>query len=230
MAKPENERIDHDGLFKEVIGLHFFDYLQLFHPEYHRIIDPAGGVEFLKDELRTRIPEIKQKEDRLFTDVIAKVRLNQDVIANDEYLSRYESIIIDVEPQSTRDYNFGRRLLNYETLVELKYRLPVLTCAVLSYDAPKNLESNVFEQNIVGKQKLSFEYDAVQLNRLNWRDFASRTYTEPDGTERPNARGQSPLVRPTDVLRECAALLHLCPRWRFSQKIEPKLRQVVTSR
>lgn len=213
MAEADNRQIDHDGLFKEVIGLHFFDYLQLFHPEYYRIVDLSGGIEFLKDELRTRIPEVKRKEDRLFTDVIAKVKLDRDAITDDSYLGRYQSIIIDVEPQSSRDYNFGERLLNYKTLVALKYRLPVLTCAVLSYDTPKNLEVNIFQQDFFGKQSLEFRYDAIQLNRLNWRDFADRAYLNSDGTERPNAIAAVFMAKMARQPQERAEIKATCYQW-----------------
>ena len=53
----------------------------------------------------------------------------------------------------------------------MKYDQPIYPIAVFSYDSPQRLDKNNYVVDLPGKQIVNFNYEIVQLNRLNWRDF-----------------------------------------------------------
>jgi hypothetical protein len=52
-----------------------------------------------------------------------------------------------------------------------EYRTPIYPIAVLSFDEPKRLEPNQFNISLPGLDILNFQFQAIQLNQLHWRDF-----------------------------------------------------------
>ena len=45
---------------------------------------------------------------------------------------------------------------------------------VFSYNSPKTPEPNVYQVGFPNKVVLQFNYDVIQLNQLNWRDFVQQ--------------------------------------------------------
>ena len=60
----------------------------------------------------------------------------------------------------------GKAMLLYD-----KFDLPVYPVAVFSYDAPLKPEEETHTVAFPDRTVLTFSYRAIQLNRLNWRDF-----------------------------------------------------------
>ncbi|MCT7951573.1 DUF4351 domain-containing protein [Ancylothrix sp. C2] len=62
-------------------------------------------------------------------------------------------------------------MFRYFARLTEKYRLPVYPIAVLSFNSPRTVQPKVYQVAFPNKVVLQFDYDVIQLNRLNWRDF-----------------------------------------------------------
>jgi hypothetical protein len=62
-------------------------------------------------------------------------------------------------------------MFRYFSGLHEKYNLPVYPIALFSYTYPLSLEPKVYQVEFPNKIVLQFDYDVIQLNQLNWRDF-----------------------------------------------------------
>jgi hypothetical protein len=148
--------MNHDFLFKQLLRVLFFEFIDLFFPKLARLIDHTY-IEFLDKEFFTDLAD----GDRHEADLIVKVRL----------LGQEVCFIIHIEHQSTAEANFPRRMFNYFFDIHKKYGLPVYPIVLFSFDSPLREQPDRYEIAVADHQVLSFKYAVVQLNRLNWRDF-----------------------------------------------------------
>ena len=157
MTKSKNTNsIDHDGLFKQLLSTFFIEFIELFFPEILEYLDP-DRLEFIDGELITDITIGKRK----ITDLLVKTYFQEQ---NYHFL-------IHVEHQSSSESNFNRRMFHYFTELEKKHATLIYPIVIFSYDRPKRAETNTFVVEAPNKKILEFNYDVIQLNRLNWRDF-----------------------------------------------------------
>jgi hypothetical protein len=64
-------------------------------------------------------------------------------------------------------------MFHYFARLDEKYSLPIYPVVIFSFDNPQRLESNRYQVEFPDRKVLDFSYVAIQLNRLNWRDFLS---------------------------------------------------------
>jgi len=76
-----------------------------------------------------------------------------------------------VENESSSKANFNRRFFKYFCTLFLKYDAPIYPIVVFSYDSPLWTDVNSFTINFPDKRVLAFDYEIVQLNQFDWRDF-----------------------------------------------------------
>ena len=107
----------------------------------------------------------------LFTDVGSGEKKIMDIVALARFQQQNYSFLVHVENQASSDTEFNRRLFRYFCSLFLKYGYPVYPIIVFSYDSPQRLDRSNFTIDFPDKQVLNFDYEIVQLNRLNWRDF-----------------------------------------------------------
>jgi hypothetical protein len=93
-----------------------------------------------------------------------------------EYAKRYPlgqdySFLVHIENESSSKTDFNQRLFRYFCSLFLRYNRPIYPIVVFSYDSPQRLDKSDFVIDFPDKQVLKFDYEIVQLNRLNWRDF-----------------------------------------------------------
>lgn len=148
--------IDHDRLFKELLTTFFVEFLELFLPEVLVYIE-RDSIEFLDKEV--------------FTDVTAGVRYEADLIVKVKFRGQDTCFVIHVENQSYKQQDFDKRMFRYFARLYEKFDLPVYPVVLFSYDYPKTPELNSHQIAFPNKVVLQFNYDVIQLNRLNWRDF-----------------------------------------------------------
>lgn len=148
--------IDHDRLFKELITTFFVEFLELFLPEVLVYLE-CDSIEFLDKEV--------------FTDVTAGDRYEADLIVKAKFREQESFFLIHVENQAQQQSDFGKRMFRYFSRLYEKFDLPVYPVVVFSYNYPKNPEPNIHQVVFPNKVVLNFNYDVIQLNRLNWRDF-----------------------------------------------------------
>lgn len=62
-------------------------------------------------------------------------------------------------------------MFRYFSRLSEKFNVLVYPVVVFSYTTPKTPEPNVYLVTFPNKVVLQFNYDAIQLNQLNWGDF-----------------------------------------------------------
>ena len=149
-------RINHDQLFKELLTTFFVEFLELFFPSILEYLD-TDTIAFVDKEL--------------FTDVVGGEKKIMDIVALAKFQQQNYSFLVHIENQASSDAEFNRRLFRYFCSLFLKYDHPVYPIVVFSYDYPQRLDRSNFIIDFPDKQILNFDYEIVQLNRLNWRDF-----------------------------------------------------------
>jgi Domain of unknown function (DUF4351) len=160
---PMSDKIDHDQLFKQLIGTFFVEFLDLFVPELAVNID-RDNLEFLPQEYFTDIIE----GDRRAMDLVVRINLRRR--PNEPAVGKVWAII-DCEHQSNSEANFQRRMFFYFAQLHRKYLEPVYPIAIFSFDEPKRQESDKYRVRLPGLDILEFNFLRIQLNQLNWRDF-----------------------------------------------------------
>ena len=90
------------------------------------------------------------------------------------FRSRPAFFLIHVETQASARENFAGWMFAYFARLSAAHGLPVYPIALLTYDAPLRPEPDVYEVAFPDLAVLAFRFRAIQLNRLNWRDFARR--------------------------------------------------------
>ncbi|MBW4536655.1 MAG: DUF4351 domain-containing protein [Pleurocapsa minor HA4230-MV1] len=148
--------INHDQLFKELLTTFFVEFLELFFPSVLEYLD-TDSITFIDKEL--------------FTDVVRGEKNIVDIVALAEFQEQDYSFLIHLENQASNAPEFNRRMFRYFCSLFLKYDRPIYPIAIFSYDSPKRLDKSNFVINFPDRQVLNFDYQIVQLNRLNWRDF-----------------------------------------------------------
>jgi predicted transposase YdaD len=151
--------IDHDRLFKELLTTFFGEFLELFLPEVATYLE-RDSIEFLDKEV--------------FTDVTAGERYEADLIVKAQFQGQESFFLIHVENQAQHQTDFGKRMFRYFSRLSEKFDLPVYPVVVFSYNSPKTPEPKVYQVAFPNKVVLQFNYDVIQLNQLNWRDFVQQ--------------------------------------------------------
>jgi Domain of unknown function (DUF4351) len=158
-----SENIDHDQLFKQLIGTFFLDFLDLFVPELAVNID-RDNLEFLPQEYFTDLVE----GDRRAMDLVVRINLRRR--PNEPDVGKVWAII-DCEHQSSSEANFQRRMFFYFAQLHRQYLEPVYPIAIFSFDKPQRQEPDKYRVRLPGLDILEFNFLKIQLNQLNWRDF-----------------------------------------------------------
>jgi hypothetical protein len=149
---------DQDQLFKLLLQQFFRPFLAAFVPELARDL-AAFRIEFLDKEL-TRL-EARRRRTKV-VDLVARVKLR----------GGESFVLVHVEHQGRRERNIGLRLLLYAVWLMDRYGLPVYPVLLISYRRPRDREPQDYLMAVRGRRVLEFHYRVVQLNRLDWREFA----------------------------------------------------------
>ena len=149
-------QINHDRLFKELLTTFFVEFLDLFFPAVLEYLD-TDSIEFIDKEV--------------FSDLVRGEKNILDLVALARFQSQDYSFLIHIENQASNAPEFNRRMFRYFCSLFLKYDRPIYPIVIFSYDAPKRLDRSDFVIHFPDKQVINFNYQIVQLNRLDWRDF-----------------------------------------------------------
>jgi hypothetical protein len=150
------EQIDHDQLFKKLLSTFFFEFIELFLPEVADYLE-REPITFLQQEY--------------FTDIITGERKIIDLLALVRFRGQETCFIIHVENQSSSEANFTRRMFFYFAKLHQEHLLPIYPVVVFSFDEPKREEKKQYQVEFPNLKVLEFNFTAIQLNQLNWRDF-----------------------------------------------------------
>ncbi|MGK7924729.1 MAG: Rpn family recombination-promoting nuclease/putative transposase [Spirulina sp.] len=110
----------------------------------------------------------------MFTDVTSGERHEADLIARVRFSGQTSYFLIHVENQASLETAFNKRMFRYFSRLHEKFDLPIYPIVIFSYDKPKKAAPNCYQVIFPDKKVLQFNYQVIQLNRLNWRDFLER--------------------------------------------------------
>jgi hypothetical protein len=196
-------KINHDQLFKELLTTFFVEFLELFFPSVLEYLD-TDSIQFVDKEL--------------FTDVVGGEKKIMDIVALAKFQQQDYSFLIHIENESSSKTDFNQRLFRYFCSLFLRYNRPIYPIVVFSYDSPQRLDKSDFVIDFPDKQVLKFDYEIVQLNRLNWRDFLQQK--NPVAAALMAKMKIDPLDRPT-VKAQCLRLL-------VTLKLDPAKMQLIS--
>lgn len=149
--------IQHDLLFKRLIETFFSEFIEAFFPELYHEID-FSSMKHLSEEM---VPSIYDGNKKAL-DIVVEVKWKKtDTI-----------IVVHVEPQSYQQADFNKRMFHYFSLLYRKVDKPVLPIAVFSYD--EAWEKDKFKLTIGHLNVLTFNYLALHLGKMNWRQFVQK--------------------------------------------------------
>ncbi|MBG1261728.1 Rpn family recombination-promoting nuclease/putative transposase [Nostoc commune] len=151
--------IDHDRLFKELISTFFVEFLDLFLPQVAQEID-RDSIHFLPQEI--------------FTDVTSGEKKEIDLLVQVRYQQQETYFLIHVENQSYTQTEFAKPIFKYFARLYEKYDLPIYPVVIFSFDEPKRAESTNHCVKFSDLNVLDFNFKAIQLNRLSWRDYLTQ--------------------------------------------------------
>ncbi|MCC5619634.1 Rpn family recombination-promoting nuclease/putative transposase, partial [Nostoc sp. CHAB 5836] len=151
--------IDHDRLFKELLSTFFIEFLDLFLPQVVSQID-RNSIQFLPQEV--------------FTDVTSGEKKEIDLLAQCRFQQQDTCFLIHVENQSYTETAFAKRMFKYFGRLHEKYDLAIYPVVIFSFDEPKRPEPQNYRVTFGDFKVLEFQFAAIQLNRLNWRDFLTQ--------------------------------------------------------
>ena len=180
--------INHDRLFKELLIEFFFDFIELFLSELAAYLDKNSLV-FLDKEVFTDVPSGETHE----ADLVVKAR----------FRNQESFFLVHGEHQAQPQAGFNRRMFQYFVRLHEKHALPVYPIVVFSHDSARS-EPDVYEVTFPDLPVLRFQYQTIQLSRLNWRDFLNRP--NPVASALMSKMKMAPEERPR-VKLECLRLL-----------------------
>jgi predicted transposase/invertase (TIGR01784 family) len=156
LPNPSAETISHDQNFKELISTFFLEFLELFVPDLAQDIDP-DSIRLLPQEYFADLVEGDEK----IIDLLVEVRLaGQD-----------KTFLFHLEAQSYSESQIGRRMFYYLARLHQNYVKDIYPIVIFSYDEPYRAEQDTFKIEFPNLKVLEFRFRAIQLNRLNWRDY-----------------------------------------------------------
>ena len=150
------QNINHDRLFKELITTFFIEFLELFFPQVLTYLD-RNYIEFLDKEV---FPEIPLAET-----------LETDIVVKTKFQGKDAFFLVHLESQAQNKPGFDKRMFRYFCLLSGKHDLPIYPIALLSFDSPRTIQPKKYRVVFPKKVVMEFNYEVVQLNRLNWRNF-----------------------------------------------------------
>lgn len=96
------------------------------------------------------------------------------MLAQVRYQQQETYFLIHVENQSYTESEFAKRMFKYFARLHEKYDLPIYPVVIFSLDKPKRAESQNYRVTFPDLKVLEFQFAAIQLNRLSWRDFLTQ--------------------------------------------------------
>jgi predicted transposase/invertase (TIGR01784 family) len=147
--------IDHDRLFKELLETFFEEFITIFFPELHRVIN-FSGLRFLQQEL--------------FTDVTIGDKHRVDLLAEVGLHGEEGLILIHIESQAQYQEDFAKRMFIYFSRLYQKFNRKILPIAIFSYNTPHE-EPDSFQIGFPFFDVMRFNFYTLELKKRNWRDY-----------------------------------------------------------
>ncbi|PDW03175.1 DUF4351 domain-containing protein [Candidatus Viridilinea mediisalina] len=149
-------RLDHDGIFKQLLSAFLSEFLELFAPDLLELFDPQA-ISLLPTES--------------FVNLLDPDRRNADLLVQIKSKASPGAILIHLEHQAQHDDILDRRMFRYFARFYDHYDSPICPMVLCSYPSPRRAAAQRHHLSIGKRTILNFEYQVVQLNHLDWRDY-----------------------------------------------------------
>ena len=179
------------------------EFLELFLPQVLQEID-RNSIQFLPQEVFNDVTSGDKKE----IDLLVKVR----------YRQQDTCFLIHIENQSCSQSDFAKRMFKYFARLHEKYDLPIYPVVIFSFDEPQRPEPQNYQVAFSDLQVLDFNFRAIQLNQLSWRDYL--TQSNPVAAALM-AKMKIPASERPQVKAECLRLL-------ITLKLDPARMQLIS--
>ena len=126
--------------------------------------------------------------------------------------------MIHIEAESGARSKFNQRMFRYFARLDEKLDLPIYPIVIFSYDSPKTVAVNNYQINFPDFEVLKFNYQVVQLNQLNWRDFLNR----------PNPVASALMSKMSIVPEDRPKVKAQCLRLLVTLKLNPAKMQLIS--
>jgi hypothetical protein len=84
------------------------------------------------------------------------------------------TILVHIEPQSTGRPIFPQRMFFYFSRLHQKHLKRIYPIAIFSYAEPLEAAKTEYKVEFPSLKVLEFNFTAIQLNQLNWRDYINQ--------------------------------------------------------
>jgi len=154
-----------DNLYKRLIAIFFWEFLDLFAVELLSILDVDKGYDALKDKELFDESDDETISDSHHVDVVVKASLKHE----------QSFVLVHVEAQSNWQANYPQRQFHYFARLFEKYNLLIYPIVLFSFDSPLESQPKSFELHLAD-MKVLFNYRVIQLNCLDWHDYAEKPH------------------------------------------------------
>ncbi len=113
---------------------------------------------------------------------------------------------------------FAKRIFKYFARLHEKYDLPIYPVVIFSFDEPKRAEPKIYRVTFPDLNVLEFQFAAIQLNRLSWRDFITQ----------PNPVAAALMAKMNIPPRERPQVKAECLRLLTTLKLDPARMQLIS--
>jgi predicted transposase YdaD len=108
--------------------------------------------------------------DRREADLLIQVQFMQQA-TRAKHRSDHLTILIHLEHQAQEDPHLDRRMFHYFARFYDRYGHAIAPIALCSYHSPRRQAPQQHQVQIGDRQIINFQYQVVQLNHLDWRNF-----------------------------------------------------------
>jgi hypothetical protein len=159
-VKEKTDPVDHDRLFKQLIGTFFKEFMELFFSE------KAAKIDF---------GEVTPLDKEVFTDITPGDKHEVDLLKLVKYEGEETKVIVHIEAQSAvKDHRFGERMFNYFARLTVNHKEKVFPIVVFSFDKPERPELTSYTRRVMDEDINNFNFKVVQLNQLDWQAFLNK--------------------------------------------------------
>jgi hypothetical protein len=156
--------MEQDSPWKEALEKYFRPFMELFFPEIHDDIDWKSGYAFLDKELEKIVRDARTGGRRV--DKLVRVRLRN---------GKDSLLLIHIEIQGYTDSGFGLRMYIYNYRLFDRYRMPVISLAVLT-DTSQSFRPSGYVSERYGCE-IRFGFPVIKLAewRNKWEELEKNT-------------------------------------------------------
>lgn len=160
--------VDRDRLFRDLLKSFFLEFVDLFFPKIAVAIDPKS-IRFLEDE-----ESLKPQEQGDHPPASTQQEASSNVLVQVRLRGQESCFWVHLENSSETNIKLERRIFHTFARLDEKYNLPIYPIILQSSEKSQRLETNGYRVEFVDRRVLDFSFVAIQLHRLNWRDFLQR--------------------------------------------------------